>query len=222
MDEFTLIQKIIIYAIPVIFAITVHEVAHGWMASKLGDQTARMAGRLTLNPIKHIDPIGTILVPLVLLLTSSPIILGAAKPVPVNWRNLRRPRLDMAWVALAGPGVNLIMMALWVLLAKIIIEADMGNYSYSLPVIAMAMIGIEINIVLMVLNMVPIPPLDGSRVMSALLPPRMAMHYNRLESYGLIVFVVLLFVLYYSGLLNRYVLPFLDHYISAAKTLALY
>ena len=216
MLEFNLLQKIIIYATPVLFAITVHEVAHGWIASKLGDQTARMMGRLTLNPIKHVDPVGTIIVPIVMLMLS-PFILGWAKPVPVDWRNLRRPRQDMAWVALAGPGSNLLMMILWALLAKIIIVSGLGNYNYAVPFIAMAMVGITINIVLMVLNLIPIPPLDGSRIVSALLPPRTAAQYNRLEPYGLMIVLLLLF----SGILGRFFFPVVDFFTSAVKSLIL-
>ena len=214
MTEFSLVQKIIIYATPILFAITVHEVAHGWIASKLGDQTARMMGRLTLNPVKHIDPVGTILVPILLLMVS-PFILGWAKPVPVDWRNLRRPRQDMAWVALAGPAANLLMLVLWALLAKLIIVSGFGNYNYSIPFVAMAMVGITINIVLIVLNLIPIPPLDGSRVVSALLPPRTAMQYNRLEPYGLIIVLLLLF----SGVLGRFFFPVVDFFTSTVKAL---
>lgn len=191
MDEFTLIQKIIIYAIPVIFAITVHEAAHGWMASKLGDQTARLMGRLTLNPIKHIDPVGTIIVPIVMLMFT-PFLLGWAKPVPVDWRNLRRPRQDMAWVAVAGPVANLLMLVLWTLVAKLILISGFADQQYAPPFMAMALTGISINIILMVLNLIPVPPLDGSRIVSSLLPPRTAILYNRLEPYGLIVVVVLM------------------------------
>jgi Zn-dependent protease len=202
MAEFTLIQKIIIYAIPIVFAITVHEAAHGWMASKLGDQTARLMGRLTLNPIKHIDPVGTIAVPL-LMLMFTPFLLGWAKPVPVDWRNLRRPRQDMAWVAVAGPAANLVMLVFWMLLAKLITSTDLGNQQFALPFMAMAMAGILINIVLMVLNLIPIPPLDGSRVVSSLLPPRASIQYNRLEPYGLIIVLVLLV----TGVLDMYFRP---------------
>jgi Zn-dependent protease len=212
--DYSFIQKIIIYAIPILFAITVHEVAHGWIASKLGDQTARMMGRLTLNPIKHIDPVGTILVPALMLMVS-PFMLGWAKPVPVDWRNLRRPRQDMAWVALAGPAANLIMLFLWAIIAKLIIVSGLGNYHYSLPFITMAMVGITINIVLMVLNMIPIPPLDGSRVLSALLPPRTAMYFNRLEPYGLIIVLVLLF----TGVLGDFFPPIVDYFTAAVKSL---
>ncbi|MEX2352939.1 MAG: site-2 protease family protein [Gammaproteobacteria bacterium] len=202
MPEFTLIQKIIIYAVPIIFAITVHEVAHGWVASKLGDQTARLMGRLTLNPVKHIDPIGTIVVPVVMLIFT-PFVLGWAKPVPVDWRNLRRPRQDMAWVALAGPGANLIMLLLWAMLAKMILVSGFANQGYAVPIMAMALAGIFINIILMVLNLIPIPPLDGSRVLSSLLPPRTAIQYNRLEPYGIIIILILLV----TGVLGKYFLP---------------
>lgn len=191
MVEFNLIQKIIIYSIPVIFAITAHEVAHGWMASRLGDQTARMMGRLTLNPVKHIDPVGTIMVPIIMLMFT-PFMLGWAKPVPVNWRNLRHPRRDMAWVAVAGPAANLLMLVIWALLAKFILLSGTGNSEYGLPFMAMAMGGILINIVLIVLNLLPVPPLDGSRIVSSLLPSRSAVFYNRLEPYGLIIVLVLM------------------------------
>jgi Zn-dependent protease len=202
MDEFTLIQKIIIYSIPVIFAITVHEVAHGWMASRLGDQTARMMGRLTLNPIRHIDPVGTIMVPIVMLMFT-PFMLGWAKPVPVDWRNLRRPRRDMAWVAVAGPAANLLMLVIWAMLAKVILLSRAGNTEYGLPFMAMAMAGIMINIVLIVLNLLPVPPLDGSRIVSSLLPPRTAIMYNRLEPYGLMIVLVLMA----TGILGDIMMP---------------
>jgi Zn-dependent protease len=214
MPEFNFVQKLIIYAVPVLFAITVHEVAHGWIASKLGDQTAKIMGRLTLNPIKHIDLVGTIIVPVMTLLVS-PFILGWAKPVPVDWRNLKRPKHDMAWVAIAGPSANLVMMIIWAVLAKLIIVSGLGNYHYSVPIIAMAMVGIGINIVLMVLNLIPIPPLDGSRVLSALLPPKAAYQYNRLEPYGLIIVLLLLF----SGVLGKFFFPTVDYFNSVVKSL---
>ncbi len=202
MAEFTLIQKIIIYSIPVIFAITVHEVAHGWMASRLGDQTARMMGRLTLNPVKHIDPVGTIMVPVIMLMFT-PFMLGWAKPVPVNWRNLRHPRRDMAWVAVAGPAANLLMLVIWALLAKFILLSGTGNSEYGLPFMAMAMGGVLINIVLIVLNLLPVPPLDGSRIVSSLLPPRSAILYNRLEPYGLMIVLALMA----TGILGDIMMP---------------
>ena len=202
MPDFSLVQKIIIYSIPIIFAITVHEVAHGWVASKLGDPTAKMMGRLTLNPIKHIDPIGTIIVPLVLLAVGN-FLFGWAKPVPVDWRNLRRPRQDMAWVALAGPAANLLMLIMWALVAKLIIVIDPTDPAIAQPFIVMALAGILINIILMMLNLIPLPPLDGSRVMSALLPPHLAVKYNRLEPYGIII----LLLLFATGILGKYFWP---------------
>ena len=202
MSELTLIQKVVIYAIPIIFAITVHEVAHGWVASKLGDQTAKLMGRLTLNPIKHIDPLGTVILPIILMAIGS-IIFGWAKPVPVDWRNLRRPRQDMAWVALAGPGANLIMMLFWALVAKLAISLEGELFGFAQPLFYMAMAGISINIVLAALNLLPLPPLDGSRVVSAFLPPRAAMQYNQLERYGLIILLLLLA----TGLLQKILFP---------------
>jgi len=186
-----LIQQILIYAIPILFAITVHEVAHGWVASKLGDQTAKMMGRLTLNPIKHIDPMGTILVPAICVYIGG-FIFGWARPVPVNWRNLDNPKRDMAWVAAAGPGANLLMVIIWAVLAKIIFLSGAEPQGPLLALIEMCNAGIMVNAFLMILNMFPIPPLDGSRVMSALLPPAMAYKYNQLEPYGLIIILVLL------------------------------
>ena len=202
MPEFSLVQKIIIYSIPVIFAITVHEVAHGWVASKLGDQTARLMGRLTLNPFKHIDPVGTILVPIVMLIFT-PFLLGWAKPVPVDWRNLRKPRHDMAWVAVAGPAANLLMLIFWTLLLKVMLLSGVAEQNFALPFVAMSMAGIFINITLMVLNLIPIPPLDGSRIVSALLPARLSIIYNRLEAYGMMIVLLLMF----TGILSDLFMP---------------
>jgi len=190
MNELSLIQRIVVWVLPVIFAITVHEVAHGWVAKKLGDNTASMLGRLTLNPLKHIDPIGTILVPGILLLSFTGFIFGWAKPVPVNIRNLKNSRRDMAIVALAGPLANFIMAILWALIARLGVMIDME--AVSLPLIYMGIAGISINLVLAILNLLPIPPLDGSRIVSGLLPGRLSWHYNRLERYG---FFILLFLL---------------------------
>ena len=209
MPEFPLIQTIIIYAIPILFAITVHEVAHGWVASKFGDQTAKLMGRLTLNPIKHIDPIGTVLVPAILV-TLGGFIFGWAKPVPVDYRNLRNPKKDMAWVAIAGPGANMLMVLIWALLIKIIL---MSGDATSGPVLAlkeMCKVGIQINAFLMILNLFPVPPLDGSRVLTAFLPPRLAYRYNQLEQIGLIIVVVLLV----TGLLTKILMPFYYGFIS--------
>ena len=209
MSDFPLIQTIIIYAIPILFAITVHEVAHGWVASKFGDQTAKLLGRLTLNPIKHIDPIGTILVPAILV-TLGGFIFGWAKPVPVDFRNLRKPKQDMAWVAIAGPASNLIMAFIWAGLIKIILMSGDATTGPVLALKEMCKVGIQINAFLMILNLIPIPPLDGSRVMTALLPPQLAYRYSKLEQVGLIIVLVLLI----TGLLTKILMPFYYAFIS--------
>ncbi len=208
MPQFSMLQQIIIIAIPILFAITVHEVAHGWVASKLGDQTAKMLGRLTLNPIKHIDPVGTILVPLVLSQLGG-FIFGWAKPVPVDWRNLRKPKRDMAWVAIAGPTANLIMVFIWALLTKIILLTGGASNGPVLALLYMCNIGIQINAFLMILNLFPVPPLDGSRVMTAFLPPVWAYRYNQLERFGLIIIVILLF----TGVLMKILFPIVFGFI---------
>ncbi len=195
MQDLTLIQLLAVAILPLLFAITVHEVAHGWVALRLGDPTAQMMGRLTLNPIRHIDPVGTVLLPLALILLSKmagspPFIFGWAKPVPVTWENLRNPKRDMALVALAGPLSNLLMAILWALVAKI--GYLMGGGPIGVPLILMGSFGILFNLVLMVLNMVPVPPLDGSRVLSALLPGPWAWQLSRLEPYGFLIILVLL------------------------------
>ncbi|WP_173292433.1 site-2 protease family protein [Thiosulfativibrio zosterae] len=201
MDELTLMQKIAVWTIPVILAITVHEVAHGWVASKLGDKTAQILGRLTLNPIKHIDPVGTILVPAVLLVLGG-FVFGWAKAVPVNMNNLHRPKTDMAWVAIAGPASNLIMAIIWVLIAKLglILEPSMPGIGQFLTYSGLA--GVAINLILLVLNLIPIPPLDGSRVLSAVLPNRLAYTYNRLEPYGFFIILGLLFLGFLGPILS--------------------
>ncbi len=192
------IGVIAIAAVPVLFAITAHEAAHGWMAKQLGDPTAQMLGRLTLNPLRHIDPVGTVLVPLATLFLSG-FIFGWAKPVPVTWENLRHPRRDSALVALAGPGANAVMAVMWLVLAGL--SGSVGDY-FGQPLYLMAEIGFIINIVLMLLNMLPILPLDGGRVLSAMLPGPWAWKLSRLEPYGLIILLLLLV----SGLLSWIVL----------------
>lgn len=198
MNAEAIILKIAIAIIPLIFAITVHEAAHGWLANKFGDTTAKNLGRVTLNPIKHIDPIGTVVLPLIMVIVSN-FIFGYAKPVPVNWNQLRHPRRDMALVALAGPGANLLMAFIWAAIAK----ATVGATGGLLYVNMMAIFGIHINILLLLLNLIPIPPLDGSRVISSLLPPRAAMIYNSIEPYGIWILLILLI----SGALTLFLLP---------------
>lgn len=189
------IQRIVIFALPLLFAITVHEAAHGWVANRFGDPTAKMLGRMTLNPVKHIDPIGTIAFPLLMILMSSPIMIGWAKPVPITVQNLRNPKRDMAWVALAGPASNLLMALIWGLIARLGLYAHgMGMDWLALPVISMGVVGITINILLMVFNLFPIPPLDGGRVLVSMLPGPMAWKLSRLEPYG--IFIVLALFLF--------------------------
>jgi len=201
-EEFSQIQKITLGIVPVVFAITVHEVAHGWVASKLGDQTARLLGRLTLNPLKHVDPVGTVILPLLLLVFGG-FIFGWAKPVPVDWRNLRHPRRDMALVAAAGPGANLVMLMLWALVGRFLIMQQGAWGDAVTPWFYMVGVGITINIALIVLNLLPLPPLDGSRIVAAMLPPREAAQYNRLERWGILILMLLLA----TGVLGRILLP---------------
>lgn len=193
-----MVQRIAVWILPVIFAITVHEVAHGWVAKKYGDNTAYMLGRLTLNPIKHIDPLGTIIIPGLLLLTGTGFIFGWAKPVPVDARNFKKPLHDMAIVALAGPISNILMAIGWALLARIGVTIGTGAENVSLPLIYTGIAGISINLVLALINLLPIPPLDGSRVLTGMLPSRLAWQYNQLERYGFIILLVLL----YTKILN--------------------
>jgi Zn-dependent protease len=193
-----MIETIAIWAIPVLFAITLHEAAHGWVANRLGDPTARNLGRITINPLKHIDPMGTIVVPLALVMLSG-FIIGWAKPVPVDPRHFKQPLLDMALVALAGPVSNFIMACLWALL---IVISPTGMLA------AVGHAGITINLVLMVLNLFPIPPLDGGRVLTGLLPRPLALQFMRIEPFGFPIILLLLF----TGVLGKIIWPLVQHF----------
>ena len=191
LPELTLIQKIAVWALPVIFAITLHEVAHGWVANKLGDPSAKMLGRLTLNPIKHIDPIGTIVVPIALLVLGG-FIFGWAKAVPVNPNNFKSPARDMAWVAIAGPVSNLAMAIAWAVILKVGVVLQSSTPEVGQFLIYSGLAGVSINLILCVLNLLPIPPLDGSRVLSAFLPKKTAWQFNRVAPYGFFILIGLM------------------------------
>ncbi|MGQ0587677.1 MAG: site-2 protease family protein [Gammaproteobacteria bacterium] len=186
-----LVQTIAVWALPVLFAITLHEVAHGWAARALGDNTAAMMGRLSLNPIKHVDLVGTIIVPLVFVLLPGNFLFGWAKPVPVSARNLRQPRRDMALVAVAGPLANLAMAFGWGLLLKLALAQD-GEAGLWMGIQLMATAGIVINLVLMALNLLPVPPLDGAKVLGSLLPPKLGWQFDRIAPYGMFIIVILM------------------------------
>ena len=205
MIELSLVQRLAVLAVPVLFAITLHEVAHGWVARLRGDTTAWRLGRLSLNPIRHIDPVGTILVP-ILTFVAGGILFGWARPVPVDWRNLHHPRQDMALVALAGPSANLLMALAWALVVHLtlLLAEDGGTLGWFLVYSGVA--GMLFNIVLMVLNLLPLPPLDGGRILAGILPPRAAAVLDRVEPWGIWILVALLF----TGLLGRILWPLID------------
>lgn len=206
MQSLSLLQTIAIWIIPILLAITLHEAAHAWVANKCGDSTAKVLGRLSMNPLRHIDPIGTVIVPIIIaLLSGFQFVFGWAKPVPINWLQLKNPRRDMILVALAGPMSNVVMAVLWALCAKIGLFMDPSLSSLALFMVLTGKAGIMINLVLALLNLVPIPPLDGSRVVACLLPPTAADQYMRLEPYGFLILLVLLV----TGVLSRLLFPLL-------------
>lgn len=196
MDVSQLTQTLAIYSLPVLFAITLHEAAHGYVARHFGDLTAYAQGRISLNPVRHIDPVGTILVPILILTVSkfaggAGLLFGWAKPIPVNYSALRRPRQNMMWVAAAGPAANFAMAIAWAALYKI---GDLLPLQYyTEPMLKMAAAGIQVNIVLMLLNLLPILPLDGGRILASLLPSRLSWRYAKLEPWGLPILLLLLF-----------------------------
>lgn len=207
--ELTAIQKIAAYALPILFAITVHEAAHGYAAKFFGDLTAERLGRITLNPLKHIDPIGTILLPALSILLGG-ILFGWAKPVPVNFAQLRRPKQDMLWVAAAGPASNFLMALGWGLLLARVDAFPLQSQEF---LSQMSVAGIQINLVLLVLNLFPLPPLDGGRIAVSLLPMQAAIKFARLERYGMIILIALLFTGILGVILSP-VLRFFQHLLN--------
>jgi len=208
-----IIQTIALYALPVLFAITVHEAAHGYVARHFGDNTAAMLGRVTLNPLKHIDPIGTIAIPLILaLVTQGAFVLGYAKPVPVRFGKLRNPRRDMVLVALAGPLSNLAQALIWGLLFCLLVLAGVSEPFF----ISMCVIGVMINVVLFAFNLFPLPPLDGGRVLVGLLPPGPAMALSRLEPWGFFIVMALVIT---KVLYPIWMAPLMRVTLGAIKTL---
>jgi len=191
MDISGLVQTIAVAALPVIFAITLHEAAHGYAARHFGDPTAWQAGRISLNPLRHVDLFGTVVLPLLLAVLKSPFLFGWAKPVPVDFSRLRHPKRDMLWVAAAGPAVNLLMAVVWGALLKFVVL--MPFTAYSRPLALMSEIGIDINLMLMTLNLLPLPPLDGGRIAVSLLPYAQAVQFARLERWGFPILLLLLF-----------------------------
>ncbi len=198
---------IAVWALPILFAITLHEAAHGWVANKLGDPTAKKLGRITINPLKHIDPMGTIVVP-IFLATVSPFVLGWAKPVPVEPRYFKSPLLDMALVAVAGPVSNFVMACMWAMFIRIA-YLSLDNSPMLTFLAEMGEKGIIINIVLMVLNLLPILPLDGGRVLAGVLPPNLALPFMRMERFGMIIILALLL----SGILGKIMWPIVVHFV---------
>jgi Zn-dependent protease len=211
----TLIQQICVWILPVLFAITIHEAAHGYVAYKLGDPTAKLLGRVSINPLVHIDPIGTIAVPLLVgILSNFQFVFGWAKPVPITYQNFKNKRRDISLVSIAGPVSNILMAILWAIFLKIIVS----NFSFndlSSFLVNTAKAGIIINVVLFALNILPIPPLDGSKIASSLMPPKYAYHYDKIEPYGFIILMVLMF----TNILQYILLPIISTALNFVKIL---
>ncbi len=204
MLELSTVQRIAIWILPVLFAITLHEAAHAWVASRLGDTTAKMQGRLSFNPLKHIDPIGTVVVPiLVLILSQFNFVFGWAKPVPINSLLFQNPRRDLALATAAGPVSNFIMAFLWAICLKLGMTLNPTTSHTALFMVLTGQAGIIINLLLAYLNLIPIPPLDGSRIVASLLPVRQAMQYQKIEPYGFFILLALIF----SGALGWLIRP---------------
>ena len=212
MPELTLVQKIVVFALPVLLAITLHEAAHGYAARWFGDHTAELAGRISVNPLRHIDPVGTVLVPLMILVVSkllggAGILFGWAKPVPVNFGRLRHPKKDMLWVAAAGPASNLVQAVVWGLVIQLALLLDDGFASR--PLLLTGAAGVFINVILMALNLLPLPPLDGGRIAVSLLPMRQAIAFSKIEPWGMFILLGLMF----SGVLSVVMWPLMQLFI---------
>ena len=213
-SQLSTIETIAVAIIPIVYAVVLHEIAHGWVAWRLGDDTAYRMGRLTLNPVSHIDPIGTIIVPLVLLLVAG-FAFGWAKPVPVNFAQLHHPRRDMALVAAAGPAANLVMAIFWLFVIKLASLLPESSSGLAYILFYMALFGVLVNIVLMIFNLIPIPPADGGRIAAGILPPQAAQALSRLEPYGLIILVVLLA----TGIIGKLLQPVIQSVLKLIQTI---
>jgi Zn-dependent protease len=205
MDPTNVLIKILVYALPVIFAITLHEAAHGYVARHFGDSTAYMLGRVSLNPVRHIDPIGTIVLPIVTLLVSG-FMFGWAKPVPVNFQNLRHPKRDSLWVAAAGPASNLAQALIWAAVARVLSEVISPTGLAGGFWLAVAEAGVVVNVAFAILNLVPLLPLDGGRMLASILPGRLSYQYSRLEPYGMIILILQIVTPVLGRVLNPLVL----------------